>query len=415
MSDGRDRGAGAPPIAPSVPPVTTVPLAAQPLQNAVTQISASAVPSTLESPKDALVLRARAGTRMDRGGESTLTATIDDINGTTFPDDTARDAAIRGAMKLSGSRSAANQAAASARPSSPHHGPRTMISPNLGASGLPPPPGSAQESAVADAILPAAAFLPMETLDMGVARPPSATAPTYAPIAAAAQAQWGAPGAHPVAFEARDGWQAQPIGHAGPPMGSLAPPGIGTDARAAAPPTRRSSTMLIVLCVVGALVLLGVVVAVAGGAYLFKQRKVAAKAAQVAASGDDTPASPSTAAAAAPTDARLMAGTKARISTLSAGTLDGEAVRTSITTVLPRIDLCYAVSELEPPNHETAAYDLDVAASGTVTRAEPSSAASRAPKLDACVATALRTAKMPRSGAGTKIKLTLTSRIGNTR
>jgi len=110
-----------------------------------------------------------------------------------------------------------------------------------------------------------------------------------------------------------------------------------------------------------------------------------------------------------------MGGTRARISTLSAGTLDGEAVRTAITTVLPRVDLCFSASELESPNHETAAYELDVAAGGTVTRAEPSSSASRASKLDACVSNALRTARMPRSGAVTKVKLTLTSRIGDPR
>jgi hypothetical protein len=414
MSDGRDRGAGAPPFVPTMPPVTTVPLAAQPMQRAVTQMSASAVPSTLESPKEALVLRAQVETRIEHGAQSLLTATVDDLNGTTLPDDTARDAAIREAAKLADARSAANQAAASAQPSSPRRGPPTMMSPSIGASGLPPPPGSAQESAVVDAVLPAAAFLPMETLDMGVPRTPSVTEPTYAPIAAGAQAHWGIPGAHPGAFEARDGWQPQPIGHAGPGVGTLPQPGLRTDPRAALSPPRRASTTLIVLCVVGAVVLLGVVVAVAGGAYLFKQRKVAAKAAQGGAASPESASSPGAPTAVAPSDAR-MAGAKARISTLSAGTLDGEAVRTAITAVLPRIDLCYAASELEPPNHETAAYDLDVAAAGAVTRVEPASTASRAPKLDACVGNALRTAKMPRSSAGTKVKLTLASRIGDAR
>jgi hypothetical protein len=104
-----------------------------------------------------------------------------------------------------------------------------------------------------------------------------------------------------------------------------------------------------------------------------------------------------------------MGGSKARLAVTSAGSLDPEAVRAATTSALPRIDACFAATELEPPNHESAAYDLDVAPTGEVRRAEPATPVGRSTKLDACVVERLRALRMPRSAKPSTVKLTFSA------
>ena len=110
---------------------------------------------------------------------------------------------------------------------------------------------------------------------------------------------------------------------------------------------------------------------------------------------------------------RAMGGTKARLGTLTSGSLDIEGARAAIGTALPRIDACFATNELEPPNHESVTYDMEVAASGAVKSAEPGTLSGRVARLDTCVVAALRAVRMPRSPGGGRVKLTLTARIAD--
>lgn len=422
----------------TVPPHSTVPLAVQPAVGRATQMSASAVPSTLESPKDPMLVRAEAETRIERPLDTALPLTLDrEGYGATLPDDAARDAAIREATRLADAQAAAMSGTASDEPSR-RYGPATLMSPTPGANGGDGAATAARdtsEDAVVDAILPAAAFLPARGSGDRSGLGNDSPAPNSAD-GGGALAHWGTPGAHAGAFEARDPRQGAPAIRPGP-GGSLAPPGY--DPRAGAP--RGSSTPLIIMVVVGVVVLVGALAVVAGGALLLRSRAAAAaratKAAQGAAPTETSnlpapgaapggAASPSTTTTAAPGEtapraqqrptsatSRVMGGTKARLSALTAGSLDLEGARAAIGTALPRIDACFANSELEPPNHESAAYDLEVAPSGAVTRADPATQTGRAAKLDTCVGAALRSARMPKSAGGSRVKLVLSARIAD--
>ncbi|HSO38353.1 MAG TPA: hypothetical protein VLT33_37750, partial [Labilithrix sp.] len=272
----------------------------------------------------------------------------------------------------------------------------------------------AAEDAVVDAVLPPSAFVPPThgaTLDMGSGG--YADAPQHA--------GWGAPGAHAGAFEARDPWAGAR------PMPSLPAPGMGTrTARGGRP----NGTLIALI--VGGVVLLVLGIGIIGGGMFVLSRRTAARAARSSKAADApvaaapgagvTPATTGTSNGAGDNgpraqpranDARAQGGTKAKAIVLATGALDVEGARAAVNAALPRIDACFAASELEAPNHETAAYDLDVAPSGTVTRAEPATAAGRAPRLDACVTSALRAARLPRSPGGSKVKVILTARVGD--
>jgi hypothetical protein len=106
-----------------------------------------------------------------------------------------------------------------------------------------------------------------------------------------------------------------------------------------------------------------------------------------------------------------MGGSKARLTGLVARSLDLNKARGAVAAAGPRFDACFAATELEPPNHETSAYDLDVAPSGEVTRADPATQTGRCALLDACMVQSLRAMRMPRSPAGSTVKLTFTAKI----
>ena len=108
---------------------------------------------------------------------------------------------------------------------------------------------------------------------------------------------------------------------------------------------------------------------------------------------------------------RVQGGAKAKVSDLTAIGVDANGSRNAVNAALPRLDACFAASELEAPNHETATYDLDLAPTGVVTRAEPAAPGARAPRLDACVVSVLRGVRLPRSASGGRLKVTLAAPI----
>ncbi len=421
----------APPRGPGNSPAVTVPLAAQPahpgmspapglppthsaqpppyaapMRHPATQMSPSAVPSTLESPKnDPLIIDLGAARQLASRLDVTLPSNLgsdDPSNGSTLRDDAARDAAIREAVGAADAAIASGAAAAST-PSARRQAPATQMSP-VKAPGQSAPPGPpATENAVVDAVLPAAAFLPP---------PPTATmdmSPGYGE--AIQHAGWGPPGAHAGAFDGRDRW-----GGGQSPMTSLAP------AAAAPPPTSRT---LIALIVGGVVVLVLGIGIIGAGIYFFSARARAVKTRVEPTLGGGAPQTASPTASPSPPTTegspkalprvndgpRNQGGTKAKISELTASGVDVNASRNAITAALPKIDSCFVASETEPPNHENAAYDLDSAPNGVVTRVEPGGAGAHAPRLDACVVSVLRTVRLPKSAGAGKVKVTLTAPV----
>ena len=100
-----------------------------------------------------------------------------------------------------------------------------------------------------------------------------------------------------------------------------------------------------------------------------------------------------------------MGGTRARVSVTSSGVLDPVAVRAAIDSAMPHLDACFSATELDPPNHESASYEVDVAPSGEVRRAEPAGPGAHSAKLDACMVQSLRSVRMPRSSKPSAVKL----------
>ena len=344
MSDAPDtrRGATAP------LPVTAQPSTAPMPQRAATQMSASAVPSTLESPQEA----------QKPDGAPAAASLKHDV---TEQDDTARQNAERDAGIAPEAAAAPPAPGPLGQDLRPRVGPATLMSPAVAPLGdKPASPSLTPEDAVIDVGAPAHAFMPH-----------GAASPAYG----------GGPG----------GMMHQ-AGHA-----------IG----GAVPAARSMSTSFLVMLVVGGvagiILLAGIVV---GLFYLGERRKAEAlesraphgPSATVAPGAQEGPRSPA-----------RFGGTKARLAVTSGGAMDPEAVRAALAGALPRIDACFAAAELEPPDHETAAYDIDVQASGEVKRAEAASAVNRAPKLDACVLQNLRAVRLPKAARASTVKLTFSA------
>ena len=302
-----------------------------------TQMSASAVPSTLESPQEP-----------SPDAVAVIVATP--------TDDAARLDEIHGAALVRGD---AGRAVASLPPeleatvpASRHGGPATMMSPAVAA----PLPGAstpplAPELAVVDVGAPAHAFVPYGS------------------------------GAQP-GF----GGGAQGMMHHGP---------AGGGAR------RSTSTTFLVLVIGGIVAALAVLALGIAGFFLFTSRR--------AAELDDPLGSRQPGGAVAPEPPRLpprMGGTRARVSVTSSGALDPSAARAAIDGAMPHLEPCFAATELDPPNHESASYEVDVAPSGEVRRAEPAGPGARSAKLDACMVQSLRSVRMPRSSKPSAVKLT---------
>lgn len=356
MSDEPDRPrvvtaplAAAPAVVPEPPAPPTASPRTAPLNPRATQMSATAVPATLESPPDP--------TATLPAGTDDLAATLANANGPNGAPDEINAATIARADTTR--EDAAREAPlADAGPQAPARrvGPATLMSPAVIAplTGESAPP-LAPENAVIDVGAPAHAFVPY-----GSGAPP------------------GIGGPHGMANH-----------------GSAGGSGAGTG--------RSTSTTFLVLVVGGIVAAVAVLVVVVLVVVLVARRRAAAADARGTRQ-------PSTVAPELPESPR-MGGTKARIAVTNPGTLDAEAVRVAVTGVLPRIDACFAATELEAPNHESAAYDLDVAASGEVRRAEPATAVGRTVKLDACVVQNLRAIRMPRSTKASGVKLIFSAPI----
>ncbi|MDB4935810.1 MAG: hypothetical protein JWP87_2782, partial [Labilithrix sp.] len=348
-------------------PETTAPMAAKPsaapLNNPrATQMSASAVPSTLDSPAGAGGEKngppsASAAAAARASSSPSFATTVDEINGAAvIADGAQREEPRRASADVAGRRI----------------GPPTLMSPAVVA----PAPGEstplAPENAVIDVGAPAHAFVPHGS---------------------------GAPAG---------------FGGLGAPSAMLNP-GAGHGAGGAGQGRTSSTTFL--LLVVGGIVAAVALLAVAVVLVIVVTRRRAADAADERAgrapSGAVAPGAPGArggAGAGGGSTAR-MGGKKARLAVTSAGALDPEAVRAATTSALPHIDACFAATELEAPNHESAAYDLDVAPSGEVKRAEPATPSGRSSKLDACVVELLRSIRLPKSAKASTVTLTFSAPI----
>jgi len=321
-----------------------------------TQMSASAVPSTLDSPQDPSVAP-RAATEGDAvvalGAPGTFNAASDEIHGA---------AVVRGEAARDDAVNAPPFGDATVPDPGRRVGPATMMSPAV----IAPLPGEstpplAPEQAVVDVGAPAHAFVPYG----------GGSSPAF-----------------------------------GGPQGMMHHGGAGPGGA----PRRSMSTTFLVL-VVGGVVAAVALLVVAAIAVVFVTRRRAAEA-------DDPFGSrqPSGAVApGAPDSPRLpprMSGTRARVTVTSSGALDPQAVRAVVDAALPRLDVCFAATELDPPNHEAANYDLEVAPSGEVRRAEPTPPLpGRSAKLDACIVQSLRSVRMPRSAKSSAVKLTFVAPI----
>jgi hypothetical protein len=336
MSDAPEtrRGATAPLPMTVQPSTDPMPNAPPKPERVATQMSASAVPSTLESPQDGT-----AG-----GGAPPPPALKHDI---TEPDEAAR----RNAELDTG-------IAAPAIVSSARGGPATLMSPAV-APLAENTTSLAPEDAVIDVGAPAHAFMP------------HGSSPAYG----------GGPG----------------IIHQGPHT-------HGGGAAGRRPMSTTALAMLVVGGVVGIIVLAGLVV---GLFYLGERRKAeAAESARAPRGPSATVAPPAQEGPRAPA---RFGGAKARLAVTSGGALDPEAVRAALAGALPKVDACFAAAELEPPNHESAPYDLDVQPTGEVKKVELVAAANRAPKLDACVVQALRVVRLPKAARASVVKLTFSA------
>ena len=188
-------------------------------------------------------------------------------------------------------------------------GPATLMSPAVTPQGdKPASPSLAPEDAVIDVGAPAHAFMPH-----------GSASPLYG----------GGPGG---------------MMHQGPhPVGG------------AAPARRAMSTTFLVVVVVGGVAGIILLAGIVVGLFYLGERRKAETAEGRALHGPSVTAAPG--AQEGPRSAARFGGTKARLAVTSGGAMDPEAVRAALAGALPRIDACFAAAELEPPNHETAAYD----------------------------------------------------------
>jgi hypothetical protein len=201
------------------------------------------------------------------------------------------------------------------------------------------------------------------------------------------------------------------VPHGGGAPGFGAPHGMmhHGPGRGGVTPTRSTSTTFLVLVIGGVVAATAIVAIAIVGIFFVSSRRAAVR--------DDPRGSRQPGIAVAPASPEpprptpRFGGTRARVSVSSSGFLDPEAVRAAVSSASSRIDVCYAATELEPPDHESANYDLDVAPSGEVRRAEATTAGPRSAKLDACVVQNLRSVRMPRATKPSVVRLTFLAPI----
>ena len=102
-----------------------------------------------------------------------------------------------------------------------------------------------------------------------------------------------------------------------------------------------------------------------------------------------------------------MTGTTARFSSGRYTGITSKEARPVIDAAMPRISACHASTELEPPLHDDASFDIAIAASGSVTSVQrvPTTSQPAHARYDACVRTALSGAVFPATPKGATIRL----------
>ncbi len=135
------------------------------------------------------------------------------------------------------------------------------------------------------------------------------------------------------------------------------------------------------------------------------------------ASGAAPAATPKPAPSPAPTPAPTPSAKRmgARTATLTLGdcTFELAECRAAVAPLMPSVQACFAATELDPPPHEVADYSIMLDKSGAVTdvRRHKSGENVAHPKLDACIASALRRAKYPRSPGNTRVEVFFRARL----
>jgi hypothetical protein len=84
--------------------------------------------------------------------------------------------------------------------------------------------------------------------------------------------------------------------------------------------------------------------------------------------------------------------------------------RSAIAATMPLLTPCYAATEFDPPDHQFTVWVMEVAAAGNVLSVRRKTDFAPHPKLDACVVSALRTAKFPVIAKPTTIEVSLSAR-----
>jgi hypothetical protein len=77
------------------------------------------------------------------------------------------------------------------------------------------------------------------------------------------------------------------------------------------------------------------------------------------------------------------------------------AGKAEVTRIMPSINACHVATELDPPEHETSSYVLDIAPSGAIRDVRTFGKGTH-PKFDSCMMTALRQTKWPATKSGAK-------------
>jgi len=117
------------------------------------------------------------------------------------------------------------------------------------------------------------------------------------------------------------------------------------------------------------------------------------------------PVTPSSASPAADAGARRFAGTSWRIAGGSYKPFEIEPSKAAVTRLSGPITACYAATELDPPDHRTTGWTLQIAPTGDVLSVGRTTTVDPHPKFDTCMISALRQVKFATTPAGGRMQL----------
>jgi len=107
---------------------------------------------------------------------------------------------------------------------------------------------------------------------------------------------------------------------------------------------------------------------------------------------------------------KQWAGTSPSISGGSFGKYDIDKTKAAVSMVMPQIHACYAATEFDPPDHQFTYWTLVVDPTGNVKNAHRKTDFEPHPKLDGCVVSALRLAKLQAIPGGGELDIGFSAR-----